>query len=600
MFKNIKHNNARSLKFRLRNDRYYDFMLYRGECTGSNGKNCVVADIKPYNMSDGKVVSETEWVDAKNEGIVLKNIGYTGVDNGLIQFRRDKVSNSQFLKIFTESEYIVDDSKSFYMFPVSGNSNQYKYFYELKDDSNGGYISLNGGFLQGFYKLHGYEYQTLPNFIEDEWNFEFVLRRKDYEVHHRTLNHTHPENNGIFFYMGTRAENKFWRLYKIKNDISDLYDSVNHHDGYFEEGAPDLSNVINTDYFLEKEVEIEDEPKVGYNSRCNCTNHQYVNEVYSDDSYFDFNVGGNCKIDDYFSDAYTGNYHVSEDCDSAGYSLGNEYYERDISLTDVLLTTDNGYDINKRGYYEIKTDNKFVTFDHTKDGFTTKTFDPENPYVIFEGRKDWDNPNYFVLMNHTSTGYTTKTIEKYLEENTEEYDVYKDIRNNSFGIKINEDGSIEYRYGITDCEDDNKYKLESEVSKPNLIPMGEWVTVNIRIFIINLSNEKCPSNIGKRKMKMYIYVNGNLVLVSKELPEFRFRELDDVKEKQETVPFNISLGGGTQGLADGIWLNYYEKPDYRFPLERDFCGTFIGDIKSFKFYNCFLDYNSINDNVFRG
>ena len=99
---------------------------------------------------------------------------------------------------------------------------------------------------------------------------------------------------------------------------------------------------------------------------------------------------------------------------------------------------------------------------------------------------------------------------------------------------------------------------------------------------------------------MYIYVNGNLVLVSKELPEFRFRELDDAKEKQETVPFNISLGGGTQGLAEGIWLNYFEKPDYRFPLERDFCGTFIGDIKSFKFYNCFLDYNSINDNVFRG
>jgi hypothetical protein len=203
-------------------------------------------------------------------------------------------------------------------------------------------------------------------------------------------------------------------------------------------------------------------------------------------------------------------------------------------------------------------------------------------------------------MNNTSTGYTTKTIENYLEKNEKDYDIYKDIRDNAFGLKINEDGSIEYRYGITVCDDENKYKTEVEVSKPNLVPKDEWVTINVRFFILNSSNVECGANIGKHKMKIYIYINGNLVLVSKELPEFRFRGLDDEKEKQEGVPYNISLGGGTQGLAEGIWLNYFEKPDYIFPLERDFCGTFIGDIKSFKFYNCFLDYNSINNNVFRG
>lgn len=600
MFKNIKHNNVRSLKLKLRNDKYYDFMLYRGECVSTRGNNCVVADIKPYNMSGGRVVSEIEWENAVNNDITLKNIGYTGVDNGLIQFRRDRVSNAEFLKIYTESEYEVENSKAFYMTPVSGNSFQYKYPYSLEDDGKGGYISLRGGFLQGFYKLFGHDYQTLPNEIDGEWNLEFVLRRKNEEINHRILNYNHPENSGFFFYIGTRAENKFWRLYDLKNDISDLYDSKNHHDGYFEDGAPDLSNVINTDYFSEKEDDELMPKKVGYNSRCNCTNHQYIDDLYSEDSYFDFNTNGGCKIDDYFSDAYTGNYHISEDCDSAGYSIGNEYYEQEISLKDLILTTDNGYELDKRGYFEIKTDNKFVTFDHTKDGFTTKTFDPENPYVIYEGRRNWKNHNYFILMNHTSTGYTTKTIEKYLEENEKKYDIYKDIRDNAFGLKINEDGSIEYRYGITDCDNENKYKTEVEVSKPNLIPMDEWVTINVRFFILNSSDIECGTNVGKRKMKMYVYVNGNLVLISKELPEFRFRELDDAKEKQETVPFNISLGGGTQGLADGIWLNYFEKPDYKFPLERDFCGTFIGDIKSFKFYNCFLDYNSINDNVFKG
>jgi hypothetical protein len=274
----------------------------------------------------------TEWVGAKNDGIILRNIGYTGVDNGLIQFRRDKVSNAEFLKIYCESEYDVGDSKAFYLTPVSGNSFQYKYPYSLEDDGKGGYISLNGGFLQGFYKLYGYDYQTLPNEIDGEWNLEFILRRKDYEVDHRALNHNHPENNGFFFYMGTRAENKFWRLYGLKNDISDLYDSENHHDGYFEEGAPDLSNVINTDYFSEKEDDVLMPKNVGYNSRCNCANHQYIDDLYSEDSYFDFNANGGCKIDDYFTDAYT------KICDSVGYSIGDEYYEQEISLKDLILS----------------------------------------------------------------------------------------------------------------------------------------------------------------------------------------------------------------------------------------------------------------------
>ena len=47
-------------------------------------------------------------------------------------------------------------------------------------------------------------------------------------------------------------------------------------------------------------------------------------------------------------------------------------------------------------------------------------------------------------------------------------------------------------------------------------------------------------------------MNGKLVLISKELPTFNFRELNDTPDKQEGVPFNISVGGGTQGLSDVI------------------------------------------------
>ena len=91
-------------------------------------------------------------------------------------------------------------------------------------------------------------------------------------------------------------------------------------------------------------------------------------------------------------------------------------------------------------------------------------------------------------------------------------------------------------------------------------------------------------------MKIMIYVNGNLVLISKELVKLNLRGLNDNNEKQEGVPYNISLGGGTQGLLEAIYPDYYNQPQFIMPLERDFCGTFLGDIKGMKIIYGFLDY----------
>lgn len=532
MFKNIKHNNVRGLNLRLRNDKYYDFMLYRGECkTVGDCKGCVVANITPYNLSEGKVYSESIWEDAINNGVLLNNIGLTGMDNGIISFRKDKITNSQFLKLYTESQYeIKEGDKRFFMSPVTGSTGKYYYPYTLENDSQGGYISLKGGFLQGFYKLHDEDYQTLPNVIEGDLNMEFVIRPKNYAIDEKTINYKHPNNEGIFFYMGTRAENKFWSYYKCENNMEELIDV---DENYFED-----------DFFQE-------------DKKC---------------EWFDYS------------------------CDDM-YFNSEEYYDKEISLEGVVVKTDKGHEMDKRGYIEIKTDNKFLTFDATKYGFTTKTFNEDEPYVVYEGRNDWGNINYFPLMNQTKTGYTVDNISSYNEENVKGFDLYDDIRNNAFALKINKDGSISYRYGVTDCDSENRYRVEEEVTKPNLVTMDEWSTINVRFTMSGSNSENCGRTKGNRKMKICIYVNGNLVFISKPLPEFDFRGLNDVKEKQESVAYNISLGGGTQGLCDAIWMND-DKSRYILPLERDFCGSFLGDIKSFKMYNCFLDYKSINDNVF--
>ena len=105
-----------------------------------------------------------------------------------------------------------------------------------------------------------------------------------------------------------------------------------------------------------------------------------------------------------------------------------------------------------------------------------------------------------------------------------------------------------------------------------------------------------------------LYVNGYLFLVIEDFEEIIPRELNTEKEKQVGVPFNISFGGGTQGLHDHLIFSgcslpygpYMQDPEL-FPnnilsattlsglstnilLEQNFGGTFMGGISQFRMY----------------
>jgi hypothetical protein len=99
-------------------------------------------------------------------------------------------------------------------------------------------------------------------------------------------------------------------------------------------------------------------------------------------------------------------------------------------------------------------------------------------------------------------------------------------------------------------------------------------------------------------MKIHIYVNGYLRFISKELPEFNFRKLDDIYQKQEMVPYNISIGGGTLGLSESKLvfedkIFELEDPGY---ISTYFNKRFYGKLKTFKFYNGILTINDIRNN----
>ena len=510
---------------KINNKNRWDFILSSKSILGKDDYTdlCSLIDFSnPLCVENETIYSlrEYSWDKSKNNGIELKNIGLTAIDSGYIKYRGDKISNEEFYQILSNSILKIDEGDlRLNLKPVNSNNNVYVLPYSFIEEGGATYASLKGGFFQGFFKLHEHDYQVLPSTLENEWKLNFTLRLKNYDITHNSLNSIHPDNKGIFFYIGTRAENKFLMHYDYdfsgfdKRDVESSRDFIcdGIYDGYYAENFSDIMTLsednISDDYF-------------------NSGTH---------DSYF------------------------GED----GYLLE----ERDIINEIIVDTNNNSIDIE--GYSEIKTDNKFLFFDNTKDGYTTETWENDID-IILTDTKHHKTPNLYLLLNGSSDGYTTDTLKTYYESLPKEKPTFDDITNNAFALRIKDDGSIGYRYLVKDCE--VEYKIIEEYSKPNIINYDEWMDVSVMFKKLNVST-----------MKVYIYVNDKLKFISKELPLLNLRGINEYKTKQEGVPYNISLGGGTMGLCNSLWTNYYDNFDYILPLEKYFAGSFLGDIKFFSF-----------------
>ena len=653
---NLKENNYHNLKIRVNKDEYWDFFINK-DCYGNYNfsdkslyDNCLISYID--TSIDECVSGDTwlfslnnyQWESAKTTTYTLSNIGYTGIDNGLIQYRKDRISNKDFFDYYTNSKYeIVENDNRLKLHAVSGTTLLYDYPLHVEN----GIVKLNGGFYQGFFMTECTKYRVLPYRMDDfdTWELEFVLKKCDLEKESdKTLNDKYPNNKGIFFYMGTRAENKWIYLYDEEDKENRESCFTLSYDEYIEDAKIDKKDYIigyfydpNPEFIADKPLDIDD----------------YINFNYYDESYYqtteeelfseDISCNGHSVMDDYLDYTITPKIideslpHITMDSwccdieekkkktkqvsfftacgclkqkyvrvnDDGDNTLGGcelfgdnyiddfdgldydaDYIERELNITDFEYETDNGFKLKSANDYYFYTDNKFILFDRTKTGFTVSNW-IEGTKMMLYGKKDKFKGNLFILMNRTPTGYTVNTIDELRDKANSEYtDLYNDIYNNAFALRITDNGEIGYRYLILDCEseNENKYSVIEGYSFPNVIKDCEWHTVHVKI----------KAFFGE--MKLYFYVDGKLVYVTKSLPKFNFHELNDLYEKQEGVPFNISLGGGTQGLAETILTNYMLNPTRVYPLEENFAGTFIGYIKSFKFYNCGMEYMNILNN----
>lgn len=621
---NIKINNTRRLDFKIRKDEYWDLMLSKDEAYGTNfdfdDTGCLAASVDSRidecirYFHKGKVFSSVSWDGAVNSGddelsgVTLQNIGFTGVDNGLVFYDKNLTDNITFFNYYTGSLYSTCGDTRLSLSVSRCNTGEHIYPIKLASDSER-YFECQGGFLQGFFKTYGYDYQTLPDYIEEEWNLHFVIRpRKEYPVLERTLNYEHPANKGIFFYLGMRAENKFWEVDATDETKSGFTASrYNMDDGY---GILDSREYEHDD--CSEEFQFIDETSV-HGDSCpvpDAWSDRYILEGYKKE---EGRVLCECPDPNKSMDQ---NYIHFDPCEEgendpwieAGYTV------KEIDLDDIGdIQTSNGHSLyqNTDSYYEITSNNKYLLFNNTCSGYTVEKWikeGAEEKTFVFTTKKNTVIPNYYLLFNDTCTGYTVDTIGKYLESLEEPYDVFADYYRNVFALKYNDDGSITYKYIVKDlgsgCPEydfsdfegdyiDDKTHIIEETTSPGLVKDGIWNSIHVR-FKLDRAAGKCKNGKGSKMMKMYIYVGGFLKFISRPIPEFDFRPLAEVYDKQESVPYNISLGGGTQGLADTVTLKFMDWTPYELPLERFFGGTFLGDILLFKFWACGMNYRNIN------
>ena len=491
---NYSLNNVRRFDFFIDENEYWDMHL-NNDCLGSYSfsgielnEPCLASyidtDIEGC-VSGNTLNSSVAYSEACSFGLNLKNIGFTGVDNGLISYKKDRITNEEFYKLYTESEYNISaDDLTLHLHMVSGNTLQYEYPVSINED---GTIKLNGGFYQGFFRSDK-TYNILPSNIDNVWNFEFILKKENYaKESNKTLNDKYPDNKGIFFYIGTRAQNKWIYLYDNLVDEDDTFKCERREDEF-------------------------------------------------------------------------------------------DLVEDDIYLSTKEFKTDNVFDLNSSNDAYTMSDNKFLMYDRTESGLTASNTEGDEEAILIY-KKYQSKENLFLYLNRTPTGYTANDSDEITSGTTDAYnhlDFYGDIFENALSFFINDEGAIGYKYAIKDCEngDEHHLKIESGQSYDNMINIGEWTKINVKI------------KVSENWMKIYFYVNNKLKYITKQLPKLNLHSLNELEEKQEGVAYNISIGGGTQGLMETIMPNYMFNPTDEFDLEKHFAGTFIGDFKSFKFYTC--------------
>ena len=551
---NIKNYTFNKLDFKLSNHEYWDFYLNNDAIknTDNYGTNLIASFdfsnyggfgidfIEPdflegdFNMTPTDIVSDSVWSGAFSTNFSASTFGLTGLDNGFIVYNEtdDDDGHTALLSALTGTTLVhTSGDTKLVLNQVSGATGGYIYDsgIELSNEPAGNYMKLCGGFLQGYYKLDGYEYQVLPTRYEKGFTIETWLNPNDC-VTGATLNDTYPDNKGFFFYTGTRAENKFWNVF-TGNTVS----ACTSGDTFctdIKETDVMINNVVVDDILTDISLPLSPPPV----------------DIKLIENQFLIYGRSNGKV-----------CGQGESLDGFGQTRADNRHDKTVPFYSRIIRQE-----------QTDFQNQFLTFGRS----TGK--------VCGQGESE---DGFGQVRAHDYSGST---------QDVTELDKDEDIIDNAIGFRIKDDGSIGYRL-LTVSADCQTVEMIEEYSISGIVTSDQWEHIVVK-WVNNDNLSDCDLLQGDpRKGKFKFYVNSYLIFTSKELNEFIPKRLYEIQEKQIGVPYNISIGGGTQGLIESLTFDGQDPDDLELVIEQNFAGSFIGYMSTFNLFNKNLSWCEIKD-----
>lgn len=140
------------------------------------------------------ILSVNKWSGAYSGNFTLPEYGLTMYDNGFTDNILDE-------KEFTSNDVYLELKPIGFNTGDTGTTQYDNYNTSfIIDNQVGNYLSLNGGYVQGFYRLRNYDFSILPPRYENGITIQ-------------TLINISGNSSGIFYYMGLRAEDKYNDFY---------------------------------------------------------------------------------------------------------------------------------------------------------------------------------------------------------------------------------------------------------------------------------------------------------------------------------------------------------------------------------------------------
>ena len=501
------------------------------------------------------------------------DVGLTGIDNGLTT-ELSGLTLTAYTGLYTTTALTYNRlayDRRFKMHPITGSTtpanrifNDDSYTYGLSYVNVGGNIGqvarLDGGFYQGFYKLQGYDYEVLPERYSYGWTAEFLLKYRWTGDTSVGLNYRYPDNKGTFFFMGARAENKFYHPAAGSPESDTGYTRVTSGLTCMNTCGCTFTGGTGADCFPVYQLTAITSNTCGCGCACSCPTTKVVGEY--DPLYDGVSNGMSVRFS-----GDTGNpricvkeYLITGSCVPSGTCLTATTWTTGTTVIEWCST---------KGIFDPCTGTTYVNEEHWVQ-----------VDVVFQ-RDEWFDckdlsalgglgPIVYPVFTATTAGNSPSLVQ---------------------APTTHEEGLTGFKPAKTDIVKINDYWLEQRKYR-----------------------------LGKLK----VFINGRPFMTVDDFEEIIPRPLNTQKEKQVGVPFNMSVGGGTQGLKDNLTfsgscppsltgMTYQQDPEdltteilrqtteysgltTDIYIEEIFGGSFIGDISAFRFYSEPLDASMIQHN----